>query len=209
MKRFCLLLLVALASCSGPGIKTGDLLFIGIPEDYMPGKGSMDEAIAASTGNGQLNLIHTAILEKTHDGVMVIDATLARGVDRHPLDTLMKDFTLEGGKMPVFIVKRLRRGFSPRFIDNAKSYLGEKYDCTFTPGNDEKYCTELVQVSYVRDGESLFESRPMNFKDADGVIPEYWEWLFGKLGMPVPQDEPGTNPQDMAASPLLKEVLRF
>ena len=46
----------------------------------------------------------------------------------------------------------------------------------------------------------------MNFKAPDGTMPPYWEWLFGKLGMEVPQDLPGTNPQDMSMSPCLVDV---
>jgi hypothetical protein len=37
-------------------------------------------------------------------------------------------------------------------------------------------------------------------------LPAYWESLFEKLGMPVPQDTLGTNPQDLSASPLLETV---
>lgn len=207
-----LLALAVISACSGPRIETGDLLFVGIPADYVPGKGTAEEAISQATSKeGELNIIHTAILERTpDDGIMVIDATFAYNVDRHPLDTLKKQFTLEGGKSPVFIVKRLKKGFRPEFIDNARKYIGQKYDYSFMPGNDEQYCTELVQVSYLEpDGTPIFPSAPMNFKNADGVIPEYWDWLFNLLGIPVPQDVPGTNPQDMFASPRLNEVMRF
>ena len=46
----------------------------------------------------------------------------------------------------------------------------------------------------------------MNFKNKDGEMPEYWTWLFGLLGQPVPQGVPGTNPQMMLASPALEFV---
>lgn len=46
----------------------------------------------------------------------------------------------------------------------------------------------------------------MNFLAPDGSLPAYWEELFERLDMPVPQDVPGTNPQDMSLSPLLMDV---
>ena len=95
---------------------------------------------------------------------------------------MKKQFTLEGGKSPVYIVKRLKNGFRPEFIDSAKQFIGNKYDFTFMPGNDEKYCTELIHETYLEpDATPIFPNAPMNFKNAEGVIPEYWEWLFGRL----------------------------
>ena len=46
----------------------------------------------------------------------------------------------------------------------------------------------------------------MNFVAPDGTMPPYWEWLFGQLGMEVPQGLPGTNPQKMAESACLTDV---
>ena len=38
----------------------------------------------------------------------------------------------------------------------------------------------------------------MNFRSADGSFPPYWIWLFSRIGMPIPQDVEGTNPNAMA-----------
>jgi hypothetical protein len=46
----------------------------------------------------------------------------------------------------------------------------------------------------------------MNFLDAEGNMPVYWEKLFAKMGYPVPQGVPGTNPQAMRKSDLLRPV---
>lgn len=208
MKRYCLLFLALLAiACKGPQPKTGDLVFIGIPVEYNAETGSMDEAIVSSTGRGGLNLIHAAILEMADEGPMIIDATLAYGVDRHPLDTMLHQFTLRDGSMPTFIVKRLKNGFKPAFIDRAKSYCGRPYDLKFLPGDDQLYCTELIQMCYLDgSGNPIFPSKPMNFKNADGEFPHYWTWLFDLIGMDIPQDVPGTNPQDMSDSEFLVTV---
>ncbi len=175
---------------------TGDLLFVGSSE----GAGSMDEAIVAATGN----LTHVAIVQVDKAGTpWVIDATPKRGVSRYPLDSLV-----QANSGAAFFVKRLKdtTGVS-HFVENALRYIGDPYDLTFLPDNDAFYCSELVRDAYRRpDGSYLFDAAPMNFLSPDGSLPAYWEELFERLDMPVPQDVPGTNPQDMSLSPLLMDV---
>lgn len=105
-------------------------------------------------------------------------------------------------------------------IRRARALVGRPYDLTFIPDNDSYYCSELVQVCF-RHGDlrpaaktatpsdpdaPLFPAAPMNFRSPDGTFPEYWESLFAGLGMPIPQDVPGTNPHDMMLSPLLVPI---
>ena len=166
----------------------------------------MDEAIASSTGEAEgLNLIHVAIAEVEGDSTWIIDATVRHGVDRHPLDTFLTDFTLKDGSYPEFIIKRLKDDKeASAYVENAKKFIGQPYDVHFLPENDSMYCSELVRDSYIgKDGSYVFESAPMNFKDSNGEFPLYWQQLFEKLGAPIPQDLPGTNPQDMSKSPAI------
>ena len=189
-------------------LKTGDLIFIGIPADYSLDQGSMDEAISASTGSGTLNLIHVAIAEVCKDSVWIIDATIKHGVDRHPLDTMLKEFTLKDGSQPTYIVKRLKHSrHAAQYVDNAKTFLGQPYDAAFLPDNGALYCTELVRESYrTPKGRYLFAEKPMNFKNADGEFPLYWQQLFALIGQDIPQGVPGTNPQDMSQAACLKRA---
>lgn len=87
---------------------------------------------------------------------------------------------------------------------DAKTYLGQPYDLYFLPENNMLYCSELVYLSYVRNGKPLFCAAPMNLKNAQGEYPKYWQDLFARLGQPVPQGELGTNPQDMSRSRRLR-----
>ena len=213
MKRLFLaaFVLILLTACSGGDrLRTGDLIFVGIPLDdaVEAPADSMDTAIAASTGvAGGLNLIHVAIAEVKADSVWIIDATLRHGVDRHPLDTFLTDFTLKDGSLPVFIVKRAEGVDPEAAVGKAKTFCGQPYDLYFLPDNGAMYCSELVRESFLdAAGRPVFDNEPMNFRAADGSMPPYWEWLFGRLGTPVPQGLPGTNPQGMSASPVLKEV---
>ena len=212
MKRFLLIISVLLlaVSCGQKvdTLRTGDLVFVGLPLDYDAEGDSMDAAISAATGEeGALNLIHVAIAEVDADSVWIIDATIAHGVDRHPLAVFLKDFTLKDGTYPEFIIKRVKGIDAEAAVSRAKTYCGRGYDVRFLPDNEDQYCTELVQNSYLdASGNELFHSEPMNFCAPDGTMPPYWEWLFGKLGMEVPQGVPGTNPQRMAQSDLLYDV---
>lgn len=210
MKKI-MLLIAAMAitlGCARETLRSGDLIFVGIPLDYSLEDDSMSSAIADATGDGELIIIHVAIADVDSEGTWIIDATIRRGVDRHPLDTFLCDFTLKDGSLPVFEVMRLkdsRRAAS--FVENAKKYLGLPYDTRFLPDNGALYCSELVRESYLGgDGKPLFDEFPMNFRDREGNMPLYWEQLFAILGMDVPQDVPGTNPQEMSSSPLLRPV---
>lgn len=210
-RSFIILSLVAVLSvaCRSEKVdtlKTGDLVFVGIPMDYSLDESSMDAAIASATGNpDSLNLIHVAIAEVDAEGKWIIDATIKRGIDRHPLDTFVTDFTLKDGSLPVFIVKRLKDpSKAAEYVSNTRKYLGRPYDLHFMPSDDSLYCSELVRDCYVGpDGEYVFDTVPMNFKDADGEFPLYWRQLFERLQAPIPQGLPGTNPQDMSKSPAL------
>ena len=190
-------------------LQTGDLIFVGIPADYSLDADSMDSAISAATGGeNELNRIHVAIAEIQEGKTWIIDATIRHGVDRHPLDTFLRDFTLKDGSLPVFEVKRLRdKEIAEQAVQNAKQYLGRPYDQHFQPTDEALYCSELVYDSYLdAKGEPLFHAAPMNFKGPDGEFPIYWEQLFALLGQPIPQDVPGTNPQAMAEEKALRSV---
>ena len=221
MRRFAILLSLifvsfGLFSCRenkpvsepDPQIQTGDLLFVGIPMNY--GEDSMAQAIADATSSGDtVNFIHTAMLEVDSLGtVWVIDATIAHGVDRHPLDTLFADFTLHRGGTATFEVMRLEDNREARrYVEQSRALLGEDYDLYFLAGNGRHYCTELVYDSYLdKHGKPLFHAAPMNFKNAGGEFPLYWEQLFSRLGEPIPQGIPGTNPQGMAGEAILRTV---
>ena len=210
-----LLLIQSCARTAGqspePEIQTGDLLFVGIPANY--GDDPAAEAIASATSIGaEVNFIHTAILEVDSLGaVWVVDATIKHGVDRHPLDTLLSDFTLHRGGEATFEVMRLKDNRdAARFVEQAKSMAGEAYDVYFRASNGLHYCTELVYDIFVdASGNHIFETVPMNFKDKDGNMPSYWVRLFDRLGEEIPQGKPGTNPQMMHESPELVKVMSW
>ncbi len=214
-KITCLILcLLANALTFGQDVqpRNGDLLFVGLPMSYRieDDSASMDAAITQATGKeGEINYIHVAILEVDKAGrIWIIDATIKHGVDRHPLDTFLADFTLKDGTLPLLNVLRLKNNrHAADYVENAKRFCGLPYDIYFLPDNEARYCSELVRDAYITPkGRHLFKAAPMNFKAPDGTYPIYWVQLFKLINQPIPQDVPGTNPNDMSESKRLKRV---
>ncbi len=186
-----------------PSLRTGDLVFVKIPAGYDLYTDSMPD-----TTGGYIT-IHVAILEVEHDSTWIIDATIKHGIDRHPLDTFLTDFTLKDGSLPVFEIKRpdVKPEIAAQYVENAKKYLGLPYDCSFAPDNDSLYCSELVLNSYVSSlDKPVFSEYPMDFHNALGEMPAYWTELFDILGKDVPQGKTGTTPAQMAAEKNLLPV---
>lgn len=203
-----LLLALAAVSCSSPGAKmrTGDLIFVApsVPEEE-----GMDQAIISATGSGEGRpFTHVAIVERSLSGIRVIDAAPSHGVSRRTLAAFMGEN--ESCSFELMRVSGMSRRLLRAAVSAAKSHLWEPYDFTFLPDNGASYCSELVYDSYLSaDGSHIFGVSPMNFLDSDGSLPEYWEELFEELEMDVPQGVPGTNPQDMSKSPVLRHVISF
>ncbi|MBO4264112.1 MAG: hypothetical protein J5871_05475 [Bacteroidales bacterium] len=192
-------LLVTL-SCR-PALRSGDLLFVGYREDGACA--GMAAAIAAATASGDIRYVHVAVLDVDDTGsIWVIEASPERGVSRHPLDTLLADFRAPEGGAPVWEVCRLRdRSAARACVARACGYLGEEYDVCFLPGNGMHYCSELVYDACLRaDGSPVFDTVPMNFKNADGFFPAYWTAWFARLGLDIPQGVAGTNPAQLRNS---------
>lgn len=201
-----LALLCACSQAPKTNLQSGDLVFVGLHKTAPDS--TMSSAIASATGpDDTLEIVHVGIIDVSNDSVYVIDATIKHGVDRHPLDTMIQDFTRHDGTRPVLIFKRLKDNSSAKeYVQNAEQRLGQPYDFNFQPDNGACYCSELVRDSYCSGNEYVFENKPMNFKGPDGEYPPYWVKLFAKMGVPIPQDVPGTNPRNMMHSPALQDI---
>lgn len=189
MKKSLLFALLTLAvSCVQlPQFRTGDLVFVAIPDE--------------SSSDGELTYVHAAMLDVDQTGTWIVDATFKHGVDRHPLDTFIADFRRHDGSYPLFEVVRLADDTdAASFVKNAKRFIGEPYDIEFDPDNGRHYCTELIYDSYVRGAEHVFDAEPMTFKNGDGVYPSYWPRIIGRIGAEIPEGKIGTTPRQMRFS---------
>ena len=183
-----------LSNSSLVDLRPGDLLFFSE-------EGAMGNAIKASTGK----YTHVALVESVDDTVWIIDATQRYGVSRRPLTT-------KYGSSDFPDVYRFKYGcFSiDSVLARARSFIGQPYDNAFLPDNGALYCSELVYEVFLNDcsdkGKHLIEAKPMNWRDKNGNLPKYWKKHFKKLGMPVPEGVPGTNPTDLSRSPMLHKL---
>lgn len=183
---------ISLQSCDEyDELQPGDLLFQTCrSSDFV-------DAINGATANEATQYAHVGIYDVVDGCEVVIEANTKRGVVLTPLDS----FLLE----PV-VAMRVDPGVADAEAAalRARSMAGRPYDWEFDEANDKVYCSELVQLAYIgRDGKRVFESIPMNFMAAD-TMPQFWIDLFAELGKPIPQGQPGTNPNSLATSPALR-----
>ena len=177
--------------------------------------GGMTEAIADATGGeSDLSFTHVGIITVEPDGIYVLEAKSEPGVTMTPLQKFLdSSATIEG--RPAAAIARItlpeRRELATRAIGEAKKYLGQPYDDSFLPHNGKMYCSELVWECYLTGpkSEHLFTARPMNFRTADGRLPQFWIDHFAAMDEPIPEGVPGTNPQDMSREKFLKIVYRY
>ena len=183
--------------------ETGNLIFI-----YdTTGMGS---AIQSSTEWDSFKpaFTHVAITECTDSGVYVIDATPTLGVARRTLlDFIRSVLDTNAGYNFVSMAEYYYIDVpydTVTLLERMHSLIGLPYDPYFLPDNGRFYCSELVQECFIdQKGHRLFPYKPMNFYASDGSLPAYWRHHFDSLGVAVPQDMPGTNPNDMSHSPIL------
>lgn len=165
----------------------GDLLF------YVDTAG-MGAAVKAATGK----YTHVALVVDVGDTTWIVDATQRHGVSRRPL--LWQPNNNQTLNPDIF---RLTIPFDTSMvIARALALVGLPYDNAFLPDNQAYYCSELICECF----PGLFEAQPMNWRDKDGNLPPYWIEHFKRLGMPIPEGVPGTNPTDLSHSPLLKKL---
>ena len=192
-KTLHLILLSAmlLGSAASAQIQPCDLLFFA-------DTGGMSDAVRTSTGD----YTHVAMVESVTAGtVWIVDATQRYGVSRRPL-------TCKPGDKAFPDVYRLNVDVdTAAVLARARALVGRPYDDAFMPDNDAFYCSELIVYCYVGpDGRGIFPLQPMNWRDKDGVMPQYWVDHFDALGMEVPEGVLGSNPSDLGRSPLLEKL---
>jgi len=157
-------------------LEIGDLIFVKDDSD-------IGQAIQESTGHYS----HVAIFL---DG-QVYHATVEGGV----IAQLPEDF-FEAEK--VYDLYRYAQIACPEVKKRAKSLLGAPYNASFYPDGDGYYCSQFIAELL-----PIFETIPMKFGDGTKEVSDFWREYYRDLGLPVPLNQLGTNPSQLAVSPLL------
>ncbi|MDE5609140.1 MAG: hypothetical protein K2I66_02000 [Bacteroidales bacterium] len=185
--------------------QSGDLLFV------LADASAFSGAIADATAqHDSLKFSHVAIVGVQNGQPYVVEASSRCGVARTAWDTFFSLAPKIDGKPGVVAMRVVADGFhAEQALARAETHIGEAYDWSFLPNNGKMYCSELVYESYLlEDGRALFSARPMNFRNAEGHLPEFWRTLFEELGEAVPEGIPGTNPNDLSKETSLVEIWR-
>ena len=157
-------------------LENGDLIFVKDLSD-------MGQAIQASTGNYS----HVAIFL---DG-FIYHATVEGGVlAQSPEDFFEVEKVYDFYRYPKIDHKEVKK--------QAESLLGSPYNSSFYPDGDGFYCSQFIAEIL-----PIFETIPMKFGNDTQEISDFWGEYYRELGLAVPLNQPGTNPSQLATSPLL------
>lgn len=193
----------------GFALKPGDLLF----QDVDCG-GLCDAIEKVTTGYAGANFSHVGIAAKGADGGIVVIEAVSGGVEVTELEGFLGRSSDADGR-PKVIVGRLTgpyRHLIRPAIEEALALKGKPYDKVFAIDNGAYYCSELVYDVFLRanDNNPVFALQPMTFKDPDtGAILSVWEDYFSKLGVAVPEGQPGINPGGISRSAILTVVHKY
>ena len=202
-----LLLFILLASASAVNgkqrqtnirLRCGDLLFCHSTES------DLSKAIDHATQTKQqTHYDHLGIVDRQHDTLWVLHAAPNKGVSRETMQKFIASET--ESTITVYRLTGKYQNTIPTAIKRAYKYLGAPYNETYRMADEGYYCSEYIYEIFAPD--SIFSLHPMTFKNPqiNQFIPG-WIDYYQKMGIPIPEGEPGCNPNGMAASDKLKRV---
>jgi len=175
-------------------LKTGDFIFQDLD------CGPLCDAIEQVTRSyGGKHFSHIGLVAVQRDSTFIIEA-IGKEVQMTPL----KDF-LKRTKNPM-VVGRVKSDYSAVAKEAVQYALKEKgvpYDDEFLYDNKKYYCSELIYDAFkqANGGKDFFVLEPMTFKQpgSDNFFPVWIEY-YKKLGIPIPEAEPGINPGGISIS---------
>lgn len=199
---FCALLLGCVGCQSAtplPPLEPGDLLFQDLD------CGPMCDAVEAVTeGVNGADFTHVGMVSRVEGPDTYVLEAVGKGVVETPLE----EFLAQGGKNktgPRVWVGRVR-GLDPSVrlaaVERARKTLGRPYDEVFDLDPGRLYCSELVYHAFLDEqGRRVFDAAPMTFNAPGSTKPfPVWTQHYERLGIPIPEGEPGVNPGAMSRS---------
>ena len=157
-------------------LENGDLIFVKDESD-------IGQAIQESTGNYS----HVAIFL---DGQVYHASGKAGVVCQKLTEFLESECLYDIYSYPKIDIQKVKKRVVQR--------LGAPYNFSFYPDGAGFYCSQFVAEIL-----PIFETIPMKFGDNTQEISDFWREYYQDLGLPVPLNQPGTNPSQLAISSLL------
>ena len=180
-------------------LQNGDLIFVSTNHQ------GISAAIDSATNlNNQISYDHVGLLAKQGQNFQVLHADQA-GSRAQRLSDFVQMNQKNGKKVYVYRLKQDYQHSIPQALKTAKSMLGKPYNFSYILNEQSYYCSDFVERAF--RAEHIFALQPMNFKNLKtGIIDQYWINLYRKQGLEVPQDQPGTNPNDLSKSDKLQYI---
>jgi len=210
MRTLILLLVLLLppalpAAASGAEVREGDLLFVTASNTGL--SGAINEATRRSD---QLGFDHVAMVAKAassaaDDGTLQVLHADSKGSREQSLAEFSQEARDKQRQVMVYRLKAPPRNAIGDAVAKARTMLGKPYNTTYVQSEDSYYCSDFIERAF--RAHHVFHTQPMNFRNVEtGEFPAHWQTFYAGLGMQIPQGEPGTNPNDMAAAPVLERV---
>jgi hypothetical protein len=208
LKNIYFILLFILTSCSvqktqnEKDLRNGDLIFVEAKEENLSG------AINRVTQKSEVaNFDHLGIIEISSDGIFVLHASPKLGSAKESLKDFYEKNRANQQEMVIYRLKKNYQSGIPEAIEQANLMLNKPYNFTYILNDDSYYCSDFVERAF--RNFVIFEHIPMNFKNKDGQIDSFWVDFYEKQNLDVPQDQPGTNPNQLAESDKLIRLGKF
>ena len=179
-------------------VREGDLLFV------TAGRSGLSAAIDDATGKQHgPSFDHVALVALASQGweVLHADEKGSRRQSRSSSAGTPAPAAADRGLSPAGTAA----GRHQDAIATARTMLGKPYNTSYVLNEDSYYCSDFIERAF--RAHHVFALQPMNFRNPQtGQIARHWVDLYRGMGMDVPQDQPGTNPNDMSAAPVLQRI---
>ncbi|MDB4250840.1 YiiX/YebB-like N1pC/P60 family cysteine hydrolase, partial [Flavobacteriales bacterium] len=157
-------------------------------------------------GYKDANFSHIGLVVLNNDTLKVLEAIPPKVVLTDIKSFFNRSYDTSGSSK--IIAGRLKDEFQHTIkyaIIYAKSKIGIKYDEAFLMNNKSYYCSELIFEAFEKD--SIFKLKPMTFlhPETNDTL-TVWKNYYSKLGVTIPQNEPGINPGIMSLSDKIEMI---
>ncbi len=151
------------------------------------------------------NFDHIGLVEISGDSIFVLHASTKLGSNRELLSDFYSKNNNNQQQMLIYrLLKEYQHSISEAIIQ-AKAMLGKPYNFSYILDENAHYCSDFIERAFRAD--AVFEHIPMNFKNpTTHQIDDFWTEFYKKQQLEVPQDKPGTNPNQLAASEKLQRM---
>ncbi|MCB4806722.1 hypothetical protein LG651_00555 [Tamlana sp. 62-3] len=197
--HFILTTLLVNCSSSPLQIQTGDIVFRSVTN------AELSEAINEVTQTAKKsNYTHIGVCEVLNNMVYVYHSDSDTGVVK---ETIEEFYTSEKNDYSVdlFRIKNIDNNQLQQALKKAKELVGKPYNFTYILEDEGYYCSEYIYEVFKND--SVFTLEPMTFKNPKTkTFHEGWVNHYNNLGIPIPEDKLGCNPNGMANSNRLQFI---